>query len=91
VFFTRFVILFLIFVSSEFVLFSFPMFNFFLLCFRVLKRRLVLWPHLHLLLASFGGGADPSSATVSSAAPSAQAAPPHEGRTTDITSGALEV
>jgi hypothetical protein len=52
---------------------------------------LVLWPHLHLLLASFGGGADPSSATVSSAAPSAQAAPPHEGRMTGITSGALEV
>jgi hypothetical protein len=35
--------------------------------------------------ASSGGGADSCSAAVSSAAPSAQAASPHEGRTTDIT------
>jgi hypothetical protein len=40
---------------------------------------------------SSGGGGGPSSAVVSSAAPSIQAASPHEVRTTDITSGALEV
>lgn len=41
--------------------------------------------------ASSGGGANPSFAIVSSAAPSTQAASPHEGCTIDITLGAPEV
>jgi hypothetical protein len=43
------------------------------------------------VVASSGGGGDPSSVVVFSTAPSVEAASPHEARTTNITSGALEV
>lgn len=45
---------------------------------------------LHIV-GSSGGGSGPSSAAVSSAAPPVQVSSPHEGRATDVSSGAPEV